>query len=186
MVSIIGHGIGWEASGTYSVKIDQSTPPSPLLGPGSISNQDPHSVSKSWTWIALSINTRQSQRQTGKFTSKFSSNDEIWYYCVSLWFHRSWSENDLVCHPKYHPLADYHQFTTRMIKSIYVFRSMDRVYLFSRLELTINWIAFSIELIYCTDKGAAYGKKLLKTVLISVRCRARSLPFKTFKSLLEK
>ena len=73
-------------------------PPPPLLGPGSISNQDPHSfsnlVSKSWTWIALSINTRQSQRQTGKFTSKFSSNDEIWYYCLSLWFHRSWSEND--------------------------------------------------------------------------------------------
>ena len=73
-------------------------PPPPLLGLGSISNQDPHSfsnlVSKSWTWIALSINTRQSQRQTGKFTSKFSSNDEIWYYCLSLWFHRSWSEND--------------------------------------------------------------------------------------------
>ena len=92
----------------------------------------------------------------------------------------------LVCHPRCHPLADYHQFTTRMIKSIYVFRSMDRVYLFSRLELTINWIAFSIELIYCTDKGAAYGKKLLKTVLISVRCRTRSLPFKLFKSLLEK
>ena len=92
----------------------------------------------------------------------------------------------LVCHPKYHPLPDYHQFTTRMIKSIYVFRSMDRVYLFSRLELTINWIAFSIEFIYCTDKGAAYGKKLLKTLLISVRCRTRSLPFKIFKSLLEK
>ena len=63
---------------------------------------------------------------------------------------------------------------------------MDSVYLFSRLELTINWIAFSIELIYCTDKGAAYGKKLLKTVLISVRCRTRSLPFKLFKSLLKK
>ena len=62
---------------------------------------------------------------------------------------------------------------------------MDRVYLFSRLELTINWIAFSIKLIYCTDKGAAYGKKLLKTVLILVRCRARSLPFKLFKSLLK-
>ena len=49
-------------------------PPPPLLGPGSISNQDPHSfsnlVSKSWTWFALSISTRQSQRQTGKFTSK--------------------------------------------------------------------------------------------------------------------
>ena len=39
---------------------------------------------------------------------------------------------------------------------------------------------------YGTDKGAAYGKKLLKTVLISVRCRTRSLPFKLFKSLLKK
>ena len=92
----------------------------------------------------------------------------------------------LVRLPTCHPLADYHQFTTRMIKSIYVFRSMDRVYLFSRLELIIDWIAFSIELIYCTDKGAAYRKKLLKTVLISVRCRTRSLSFKLFKSLLEK
>ena len=39
---------------------------------------------------------------------------------------------------------------------------------------------------YGTGKGAAYGKKLLKTVLISVRCRTRSLPFKLFKSLLKK
>ena len=36
----------------------------------------------------------------------------------------------LVCPPTCHPLTDYHQFTTRMIKSIHVFRSMDRVYLF--------------------------------------------------------
>ena len=54
----------------------------------------------------------------------------------------------LVCHLKCHPIADYHQFTTRMIKFIHVFRSMDRIYLFSRLELDINWIAFSIEFIY--------------------------------------
>ena len=40
--------------------------------------------------------------------------------------------------------------------------------------------------LYSTDKGAAYGKKLLKTVLISVRCRTRSLSFKLFKSLLKK
>ena len=93
MVFIIGHGRGWEASGTYSVKIDQSIPPLP--GSGFISNQDPHSfsnlASKSWTWFALSISTRQSQRQTGK---KFSSSDTIWYYCLSLWFHRSSNEND--------------------------------------------------------------------------------------------
>ena len=67
----------------------------PLPGSGFISNQDPHSfsnlASKSWTWLALSISTRQSQRQTGK---KFSSSDTIWYYCLSLWFHRSSNEND--------------------------------------------------------------------------------------------
>ena len=48
-------------------------------------------------------------------------------------------------------LTDYHQFTTRMIKSINVFRSMDRVCLFSQLGLTvhaIDRISFSIEFIY--------------------------------------
>ena len=39
---------------------------------------------------------------------------------------------------------------------------------------------------YGTDKGAAYGKKSLKTLLISVRYRTRYLPFKLFKSLLKK
>ena len=37
-----------------------------------------------------------------------------------------------------------------------------------------------------TDNSAAYGKKLLKTVLMSVRYRTRSLPCKLFKSFLKK
>ena len=98
IVSKISHGIVWEASGTYSVKIDRSIPP-------------PLSIVFPFGFIGV---------QT-KLT--------------------------LVCPHTHHPLADYHQFMTRMIKSIHVFRSMDRVYLFSLPELTIHaidCIAFSI------------------------------------------
>ena len=97
-----------------------------------ISNQDPHSfsnlVSKSWTWLALSIS--QSQRQTGnslKNSARMTQFNIIVFPFGSI---RVKTKMTLVCHLKCHPLADYHQFTTRMIESIHVFRSTDRAYLF--------------------------------------------------------
>ena len=117
-----------------------------------ISNQDPHSfsnlASKSWTWLALSISTRQSQTNW-KFPLKIQLE---WHNLILLSFplvpselKRKWLwyviwnvillQTTINLRPEW---SNPYTFSDRWIGHTY----------FSRLELTRNWIAFSIELIY--------------------------------------
>ena len=81
IVSIIGHGIVWETSGTYSVKIDRSITPPPPLPNNQITGILPREINKEKRTFAVSLINRVSQ----------------WSVCIRNWSVNSKKEHNICC-----------------------------------------------------------------------------------------